>query len=185
MDPDVDKLGEVRQVFRPKIANLVAGMILGSAMAIGGVLAAIALLLRDSRRPMQTGDQIAFYVIIVVLGVALPAGGIAILVWVKRTLSHRVTVFDRGFTYLYGGSTEICAWDDVDKIIEVFTAEELKVLKLPGASLKNVDRSYEIVREDGKKFRFTVNSIDSIPEFGDRVNEAVEKFDIPLETNNR
>tara|TARA_A100001391_G_scaffold117755_2_gene79772 strand:- start:148 stop:600 length:453 start_codon:yes stop_codon:yes gene_type:complete len=114
-------------------------------------------------------------------GVIAPLCGIVLLVYMKRLASHRVDVHDNGFSYYYAGVTDICLWTDLEKINEVLTEEQLKVLKVPGAVIKNTDRSFIIRRKDGKDFDFTVNSIDSIPRLAKYLEQASAKFGIPWE----
>lgn len=181
MNQGADTLGEIRQSFRPKMANIGAGTVLGLALLVGGISLSVFLARRHDPKPLDTDDRIAKYAIIGVLGVGAPLCGIALLSWMKRLASHSVTMHDNGFSYIYGGSTENCPWAEVDKINEVFTAEQLKVLKIPGASIKNIDRGFVVHRKDGKQFRFTVNSIDSIPRLADCLEEARDKHRIPWE----
>lgn len=181
MNQTADDLGEVRQTFRPKMANIGAGAVLGLVLLVGGIAVAVFFAQRREPRRLDTGDRIAKYAILGVLGVGAPLGGIALLVWMKRLASHRVTVCENGFSYVYGGATDVCPWTEVAKIQELFTQEQLKVLKVPGASIKNVDRSFMVHRRDGKQFSFTVNSIDDIPRLAECLEEARERHGIPWE----
>jgi len=115
------------------------------------------------------------------LMVVAPLGGIALLGWMKRLSTHRVTVFDNGFTYFDRGETEACPWEEVDKINEILTHEQLKVLKVPGASIKNLDRSFTVRRNDGREFRFTVNSVDNIPRLAECLEDARARHGIDWE----
>lgn len=178
---DADALGAVRRTFQPKLANIWAGIVIGIVLIVGGLSAAAFLAMRQDPRPLEMGDRIAKYGFIGFLGVAAPIGGIALLVWMRRLGAHRVTIFENGFSYLYGGMTEICHWRNVAKIDEVFTEEQLQVLKLPGASIKNRDRSFVVHRKDGKAYSFTVNSVDSIPRLAELFDEAREKHGIDWE----
>lgn len=182
MNSRSNDLGEIRQTFRPRLANLCAGAILGLALVVGGISAALYFALRDDPKPLRdTGDYIAKYTIIAVLGIGAPAGGIVLLIWMKRLIGHRVSIFESGFSYSYRGANEIVPWAEVMKINEVFTEEQLKVLKVPGAVIKNLDRSFVVFRKDGKEFRFTVNSIDDIPRLGAVLEEARVKHNIAWE----
>ena len=181
MSESSSSLGNVRQTFRPKPANIVAGTIIGLALVLGGISLAVFLAQRQERKPLDTADRIGKYAIMGGLMVVAPVGGIALLWWMKRLSTHRVTVFDNGFTYVDRGATEACPWAEVDKINEILTFEQLKVLKVPGASIKNLDRSFVVRRSDGKEFRFTVNSVDSIPRLAACLEEARERHGINWE----
>jgi hypothetical protein len=180
-DKDIEELGVLCDTFRPKIANICAGSILGLALIVGGISFAVFFTQRRDPRPLDTKDQIAKYVLIGVIGVGAPIGGIALLAWMKRLASHRVTVHENGFSFVYTGSTEICKWEELVKINEVFTQEQLKVLKIPGAVIKNIDRSFVLCRKDGKDFNFDVNSIDNIPRFAECLKEVSDKHGITWE----
>lgn len=176
-----DRLGKVRQEFRPNTANIAAGMILGTGLIVGGIAFAITLAQKAKPDPEDPGAPIAKYVAVGALGVVAPIGGIALLVWMKRLTSHRVTIHDNGFSYIYRGSTESCPWTEVEKIAEVFTEEQMKVLKVPGAAIKNIDRSFVVHRNDGKEFHFSVNSIDGLPRFAECLEAARDQHSIPWE----
>jgi hypothetical protein len=181
MNSDANSLGEIYRTFQPRIANIAAGAIIGAALVIGGFSGAAYLGLRDDPKPLDTSGRIAKYAIIALLGIAAPVGGVALILWMKRLATHRVVVCEQGFTYLYGGIEETCRWNDVEKISEVFTEEELKILKVPGASLHNTDRSFVVKRKDGREFCFNVNSIDSIPLLANCLQDARAKHGIPWE----
>jgi len=85
---EVTGLGKLHRVFRPKKANLIAGVILGLLLMIGGVAAAIGLSFRASQQAPSAGEKILVYGLIGILGVLLPLCGVALLVWMKRLFSH-------------------------------------------------------------------------------------------------
>lgn len=178
----IDGFGEVRDTFRPKLANIWAGVILGLGLIAGGISAALLLALREDPKPLQTtADRVAKFGFILAFAVGAPAGGVVLLLFVKDLVGHSVSVFDSGFSYVDHGATEIVPWTEVEKITEVFTHERLQVLKIPGAAITRIDRSFVVRRKDGKEFRFTANSIDSIQRFGAVLDAAREQFEIPWE----
>jgi len=163
------------------MANLIAGTILGLGLIIGSISLDVFLARWDDQRPHGPEDKIAKYVLLTMIGVIPPAIGIALLYWMKRLGSHRVTVHENGFSYVYAGSTEICLWTELEKIQEMFIDEELTVLKIPGGTIKKTDRFFVLRRHDGKEFRFTINSIDSIPRLAKCLEDARDRFEIPWE----
>jgi hypothetical protein len=181
MTKGVEDLGEIRETFRPKMANIGAGFIIGLGLLVGGITVASFIVKQQDSKPLHMGDRISKYALAGLLGVGAPIGGIALLVSMKRLASHRVTVHERGFSYTKAGSIEICPWSEIEKISEALTHEQLQVFKIPGAAIKNIDRSFALHRNDGKVFNFTVNSIDSIPRFAECLEEARDKFSIPWE----
>lgn len=175
-------MGAPRESFRPKRANIAAGFILGFALILGGVSGAAYLLLRDDPKPVQAmSDWIAKYVIIAGLGLAVPALGVALVVWMKRLISHEVTFCENGLIYQYAGATDVVPWLEIAKITEVFTQESLKVLKVPGGSITNVDRSIVILRNDGKEFYFNVNSIQNLVPFAAQLKDASDRHQLRWE----
>jgi hypothetical protein len=181
MDSNAESLGTLRQEFKPKLSNVVAGSIIGLVLLVGGISLAVFMIRRPDTRQLETGDKIAKYGFIAFAGILGPLGGFGLLYWMKQLASHRVSVHENGFSYAYGGENELCHWSDVTKVSEVFTEEELKVLKVPGAKIKNLDRSFVVHRKDGKTFNFSVNSIDSMRRFADLLKQASRKHNIAWE----
>lgn len=154
-----ETLGAVKREFKPDLSNLIAGVILGLGMIFGGIAAAVYLAGRDDPKPLAAGETALKYGVIGLLGLGVPCGGAILLYWMKQLLSHKVIIHEHGFVYDYGNEHEVCFWDDAAEINETLTHEDLKVLKVPGGRIKNVDRSLRVVRKDGKEFVFTVNSL--------------------------
>jgi len=179
------ELGELKQTFRPKMANIIAGSILGIGLIVGGVLLANYFDNQHNSNPRETVDYILKYASFAILGVGGPIAGIAMLFRMKYLLSHQIAVHDLGFAYTGFGKTEICKWTELEKVFEIFTAEQLKVLKIPGAALKNIDRSFSLLRDDGETFDVDVNSINSISKFGELLEEARSAHGIPWEKIHR
>ena len=182
MDNTSEVLGQVRRTFRAKRSNIIAGAILGLGLLVGGIALAVFIIQSPDRKPdIELSDKIAKYVIAGLMGLGAPLGGACLLWWVKNLATHRVELCENGFSYFYGGVMELCSWSETAKIQEVFTEEQMKVLKVPGAAIKNIDRSFIVHRQDGKTFRFTVNSIDSIPFLAQELEQAASKHGIEWE----
>ena len=175
------ELGETKQVFRPRMDNLIAGIILGLGLIIGGVFLANYFAEKHFANPRETVDYIGRYAIYAILGLGGPIGGVTLIYRMILLVSHQVTIWDNGFSYKYGNKNETCLWSQLQKIYEIFTEEELKILKVPGAKLKNLDRRFCLVRSDGKTFEVNVNSINDISKFGEYLEEARDKNGIPWE----
>jgi predicted Zn-ribbon and HTH transcriptional regulator len=181
MSKPLDSLGEVRHTFKPKMANIFAGVIIGLLLIVGGLSLAIFLTVREDPKPLDDKNRIAKYAFIAALGIVAPIGGVALLVRMKSFLTHRVTLHDEGFRYALGRRDDAYLWSDVRKISEIFTHEQLKVLKVPGASLRNIDQRLQISVRNGKDCGFTVNSIDDVPRFAQCLKAISEKRSIPWE----
>lgn len=179
---DATALGSVRDTFQAGRANIVAGVILGIALIVGGILAALYLMDKEPPPQQSKGDRIGKYVLMLGLGVGAPIGGLVMLIWMKRLFGHRVLVGDNGIAYIYRGRTEIILWEQIAGVREVYTHESMKILKIPGASIRNIDRSLVIHRKDGKEFHFTVNSIKGVGRFADHLQAASQKHSLPWQT---
>jgi hypothetical protein len=175
----IAELGEVEETYRPGIANLAAGTVIGLGLIVGGLMLACWLLFRQDPIPLGDGDRIAKYGLILAIGSLAPLAGIALVTWMKRLFSHRVLWAENGLGYVYRGFIEICAWDHIDEIREVLTHESLKVLKIPGASIKNIDRTLIVKRDDGKEFSFTVNSVKRLNRLAQRLKSLSIDRKIP------
>ena len=160
------------------MANIIAGAIIGIGLIVGGIAFTLFFTRRPDPRPLSTGDRIAKYALIGLIG-AGAAWWSGVVYGMKRLASHQVIVFDEGFEYDYVGKSDICRWTEIAEIREQFTHEQLKVLKVPGATIKNIDRSFVVRRNDGNEFRFTVNSVDSIPDLANYLEAARKKYDLP------
>jgi hypothetical protein len=172
-------LGPVRDTFRPNFANLAAGIILGSGLVIGGLLLGLYVAPGDALKPQKWTGWIELYGPMVLLGGLPMLGGFALLVWVKRLFSHQVVVCENGLVYVYRGVEESCPRDQLVEIREVFTEESLKILKVPGAAITNIDRTLLVWRKDGKSFSFDVNPIKGLSRLAEHLAEASVKHGIP------
>lgn len=70
---------------------------------------------------------------------------------------------------------DTCHWSELTWIKEVFSQDDMKV---GGLSISQIDRSFELLRRDGDKFFFTVNTIDNVPLLGQYLEDARYRFDI-------
>ena len=99
----------------------------------------------------------------------------------KGLATHRVTVFESGFTYFTRGEELECRWADVLKVVEILTDEQLKVLKVPGAAIRNLDRRFAVHRNDGEVFSFSVNSVDKMRLFSSLLESAAKTYNLTWE----
>ena len=105
-------------------------------------------------------------------------GGVALLAWSKRLAAHRVTLHDKGSSFVYAKLlNRPSVMDGMEKSTKIFTEEQMKILKVPVAVIKNILTGLLLHRKDGRALDFTVNSIDSIPHFfAECLEEARDKF---------
>ncbi len=179
MHTDAESLGKLEETFKPSLANVAAGVILGLGLVIGGIALAVYIALKPAGPNETSGDHFAKYAIMAVGGLLLPLMGGALVFGMRELAAHRVLLHEHGFQYLSGKSVDVCHWQDVTEIREVFTHEELKVAKLPGAKIKQVSRSFVVLRSDGKEFGFDGNSINRLTHFGEWLKYASGQFEIP------
>lgn len=89
-------LGNIQSEFRPDSTNLIAGMVLGAMLVLGGVALALFVLSRDEPKALDAGNQAAKYAFVAVGSVLLPLVGIAVLIWCVRRFSHRILIGNKG-----------------------------------------------------------------------------------------
>jgi hypothetical protein len=172
-------LGHDREVFRPKLRNILAGIVLGLFMiAVGIVVPALILKVKD-RQDMRPGDYVAKFAGFAGFAIVLPLSGAAMLVWMNRLRRHRVIVGEHGLACIYRGREHVFLWPEIREIREVFTHESIQVLHVLGASVKNLDRSFVVERKDGFDFRLTVNFVGDLPRLAERLEEASDLHEIP------
>ncbi len=171
-------LGDELRTFRPTMSNMVAGAILGVGMIGGGIAGAVYVY----RMPIAAGgnfeDQVGKFLVLAFLGLGMPLLGIFFLRFVKHLAAHRVKMYRNGFAYIDRGKTELCPWTEVAEFQEVFTEEQLKLLELPGARLKRIDRSFGVVRKDGKRFEFGSNNVDNVADLAAYFEGARDRYGI-------
>ena len=148
MDLNTVVPGQALHSFSPRFTNLCAGYILGFAFCLGGGMGAAFSI----KRCLVTPNSLISTCVEVAIAVAVLVGGLFLTWWVIRYASHRVTIHEYGFTYTFWRTTEIVRWGNVVQIDEVFTKQELPILKIPGVGLKCLDISFVVHQADGKKF---------------------------------
>ena len=75
METVAESLGELQRTFRPKMANIIAGAIIGIGLIVGGIAFTLFFTRRPDPRPLSTGDRIAKYALIGLIGAGAPLGG--------------------------------------------------------------------------------------------------------------
>jgi hypothetical protein len=111
----VQEFGGTREAFRPSIANLIAGVIIG-LLLIGGGLAFISGFLYLYLRPEGNDLQTTLFGLAV--GIVLIASGILFIYVMKRMFSYRLVVCTRGFIRQVGRDTDCCQWEDIASVTE-------------------------------------------------------------------
>jgi hypothetical protein len=174
-----DSLGEERDTFRPRRGKIIIGLVLGFVAGAGGIALAVAIFRSDLFHHGPTRDRVAAFLVMVLAGFGGPLIGAVLLGWMRNLLNYRVTVFDGGFEHEYRDEVETCRWSDIEHIDEIFTSKEVRVLKVPGASLKRPYRRFIVHCHDGDQFRFNAKSLDRFPLLATYLEEARDRHGVP------
>jgi hypothetical protein len=173
----VQEFGGTREAFRPSIANLIAGVIIG-LLLIGGGLAFISGFLYLYLRPEGNDLQTTLFGLAV--GIVLIASGILFIYVMKRMFSYRLVVCTRGFIRQVGRDTDCCQWEDIASVTEEVKTDHLPLQGVAKyAAPVGKSRSYTIRRKDGEEFLFDLDTIKRLGRFGKMVREEAEKRGIP------
>jgi hypothetical protein len=193
IDELVDQLGGSVETLRPSLANVIAGFILGSLTAAGGLtlLGSLvqATIVRGGNLPLKTNvrGEIDWTSVGVgsVLGLALMGIGIGIILFVRRLRNARVVICRDGFLQEEGDNRSACRWDEITEVREV-VVQEYFPLKGPVKYVAPVGKSrkYIIVRREGPQFEFTGNTVQKIMRLGKMIQAEAGKRGIPCTTEN-
>jgi len=145
----VERLGTPTLTFKPSLANMVAGLILGFLLAGSGATGGVAMLIHGRSLAATFPAPVAGTILLVLVLLGLALSGIALLVWATRTLSLRVLVCPAGIIRVYRGRAVGCCWDQI---------REVKVVELT-VGKDRPDRTCTVRREDGLTFVFTTNRV--------------------------
>jgi hypothetical protein len=100
----IEAFGEIKATFRPGRGNIIAGIVIGFILILGGIGLGLYIAFQDTPHQQQTGDKTGKYVASFGFGI----GGIFIFRWMRRLLSHQVVVGENGFAYTERGITDVC-----------------------------------------------------------------------------
>jgi hypothetical protein len=195
MDPEptleetLQRLGTPEEVFRPSLANLVAGYIIGALLAFGGAATVVAVLhqsvLGGKDMPLWPKDKEPSWFalgIFFLLGLGLLAGAWFLVNWVRGLFSFRVLFCRDGFAQVYRDKVDTCRWDEVEHVEERVIQEHFP-LKGPArhAVPMGKSRHYFVRRRDGVEFGFDGNSVKRIGRLGKLLQQHASEHDIPWE----
>ena len=114
--PSNSLLGARLGLFKPRLANLVAGVVL-SLLLIGGGLKILGFIGREvylsgAKLPLNAERGMSWFAAGLgsLIGVTLSAGGVVMARYVWRLRSHRVEVGEYGFHYWRGDTLEDVRW---------------------------------------------------------------------------
>jgi hypothetical protein len=154
----IDQLGLPLHTFGPSIANMIAGVILFSGLAAGGVFGGYGILAYGQYSPGFSGSTltVAGTIIMLALGVifmiAVVWGAIVGLIWVKRTLSLRILVCPGGIIRIYRGMAMGVSWDQITEASVHIGASGTVRGNIDPTYNGIHDRVFALRREDGAAF---------------------------------
>jgi len=185
-----ERLGKCERVFKPTSGNIVAGFIISLLLVLAG-LAAIFLPLRDANSAgwnlpfyVEKGSSWAALVGLCVFGAILIAGGIALAMFARFLLSHRVDVCANGFRFFSRGGPDDVLWADISLIRESIHYARPPLLKGAARFLlpKVASTSYTVIMKDGKEYSFDGNSTEGIKLLGLIFRRHADRVSVPWES---
>jgi hypothetical protein len=173
----VQEFDGAREEFRPSTANLIAGVIIGLLLIVGGLGFAVGCLYLYLS---PKGSDLQSTLLSVAVGLALVACGVLFIYVMWRLFAYRLVVCPRGFVRQVRQDIDSCLWDDIASVTEIVTTDHLP---LKGAAKHlapmGKSRNYEIRRKDGLEFSFGPDTIKRLGRFAKIVREEVDRRGIP------
>jgi hypothetical protein len=120
-------IGEVRRVFAPSRANLIAGIILGVLAILAAIAMAIGLrqdflAVTDDplvvKREQNDLDPLRF-AIGIAIAIGLTITGILVIRWSLSRFSFRIHVYDAGLEVRDANAGRFISWGEIDKVEEI------------------------------------------------------------------
>lgn len=165
-----NQIGEIKPVFKPGLDNLIAGIIIGILMIVGGIalfwFVTNGVIESNGNLPMMTakgqkGWCWAAVAMMGALGVGLFFGGIFLIRWVRSLFSFRVSVSGNGLLVSEKQNEHFINWDDIVSVQETHLYERPPLLKgvAKYALPKMMSKSFVINLKLGDPFVFDGNTI--------------------------
>lgn len=187
--PTPPDLGERIAVFRPSLANTIAGFILG----LLGVVVGLALVVWAARglpplgdnpwtdgppsRGVKLGVGVTGLLIAGLLGVGF--------LWLARDLlGYHVDLHAGGFRCRFGQGVRAVRWSDIQQITETVVYERPPILTGPASLLlpKLADRTYWVTTRAGERFGFGRDQVKKFGKFGRLLKAAAEQHGLAWQT---
>lgn len=161
----------------PGMANVIAGAILSTLLALGGtaliVFSLHAAYVANWHLPLNTNFGWSWLAVggLSLIGVLLLVCGVLLGRFTRGLRSRRVALCENGFRYRTRGRVEDVLWTDVSGVREEISQERAPILKGPAKLLIPVTEStnYVVVTRSGKKYSFDGNSVREIEQFRKRL----------------
>jgi hypothetical protein len=180
-----NSLGTPLETFRAGLENLVAGIIMGVFLIVGGIVG-LFFLCREvvqHRGPIPlwvdkqfSWGSVAFFGAMA-LGVII--GGVVLIVWVRRLFSLRVCLCPGGIYTVQRGVCQVFPWEQIMLIHEKVVQEHFPLAGLAKyAAPMGKSRSYVLYRTGGVQLALDGNSVRKIGRLGKLLREEAGKRNI-------
>jgi hypothetical protein len=175
------------------LGNVAAGLVISALLLTGGAAAAgfslRAAYLAGGDLPLNAEKDVSWVVVGLgcVAGLLLLGGGVALAVYCRGLLAHRVEVRAGGFRYVTRRSADDVRWEEVARVVETVVYERHPVLKFPASMLlpKVASTSYTVVTGSGREYEFDANSVRAIRRFGKVLRAQADRLGLAWETVER
>jgi hypothetical protein len=181
-------LGKVTYETKPKVSNVVAGFILGVGL-VGGGLLLTGFLIRQmffagGNPPRGAGDWVAA-VVFALLGLAIAAAGVLLILFSRSLVGFRLRVCSEGFWFTRAKKDSVFAWDEIVLVKESVIEERLPLAKGAARHLMptRATRTYTVVRCDGEEFYFDENVLPRTSLLAGPLSAAAKSRGIKWETD--
>jgi len=187
-----EELGEIKRVFKPGLENLVAGIVLGLLLIVGGC----ALVFLGISGVIESGGNLAVWTerdqkgwswgaagAFAALGLGLVVGGILLIRWVRSLFSFRLCVGQNGFVVSDKKGERVVGWDDIVSVQETHLYERPPILKGPAkyALPKTMSKSFIVIVKQGEPVAFDGNTIKGHSKLAKMIQEETGRRNIPWE----
>jgi hypothetical protein len=182
------ELGEVQELFRAGTANVAAGFIIASALAIGGLFGLILCLWKiiqaGGNAPVMGNDGPSWGVASLMIGlmILLIGSGFAVGWYANSLRFRRVYLCTDGLFVIKSGVAEPIRWDQIEQIVEIATQEYFPLHGIAKHALPvKMSRTYSIIRVDGWKTHLDGDAVKKIAQIGQILEERAREHAIPWE----
>jgi hypothetical protein len=179
---------DVRRVFAPSRANLIAGLILGGLAILAGIAMVPGLwqeILADAGAPPGPADkQRVFKQVQLLIGVAIVIGceiaGICVIRWSLSRFSYRILVRSDGLEVCDSSSSRRIGWKDIE------TVNEFRDVLPPSLRwlVRNPDswsrtRLFVLRNNTGEPLSFDANTVHDHVTLGTLIKEVTDRGGVP------
>lgn len=180
-----EELGEIKREFKPGRENLVAGIILGLLLIVGGC----ALTCFSIKGAVESGGNLPVWTekgqkgwswgavgINAALGIGLMIGGFALIYWMRSLFSLCVCVGQNGFAVIEKRTTRIIAWEEIESVQETHLYERPPILKgvAKYALPKLMSKIFMVKIKGHEPFGFDANTIQGHAQLAQMIKEETD-----------